>query len=86
MPRRTAVAPWRGNGHVAQRAGSFFEHLDALLDGEEGILDRILENADCQVLEELRAALDEVDVAVGRRVKGAGIEGFHAHWAALVGF
>ena len=55
------------------------QHLHALFDGEERILDRVDEDGDGEVVKELGAALDQVHVAVGGRVEGAGIEGFNGH-------
>ena len=74
-----------GDGDVAEGAGGFLEHFHAFFDGEEGILDRVDEDADGEVFEELGAALNEVDVTVGGRVEGAGIEGFYAHWGGSMG-
>ena len=68
-----------GDGDVAQGAGGFSEHLDTFFEGEEGILDRVFKNGDGEMFEELGAALDEVDVPVGGRVEGPGIEGFDAN-------
>ena len=44
-----------GYGDVAQLAGRFVEHLNALFDGEEQVLDRIVEDGDSEMLEELGA-------------------------------
>ena len=74
---------WRRRRCRAQLVTSF-EHLDALFDRKQRILDRIDEDGDRQVVEELGPALNQVDMPVGRRVKGAGIEGFHAHGSALM--
>ena len=90
MPRRTAVAPRLareldhepvegGYRDVAQSGGRFAQHFDAFFEGEERILDRVLEDGDGEMFEELGATLNEIDVPVGGRVEGAGIEGFHAH-------
>ena len=68
-----------GDGDVVEGGGGFAEHLGALFDGEEGIFDRVDEDGDGEVLKEERAALDQVDVAVCRRVKGSGIKGFDGH-------
>ena len=55
------------------------EHLDALLHVEERIFHGIVEDGDGEVIKELGAARDQVDVPVGGRVEGAGIEGLDAH-------
>src|SRR5208283_6090566 len=74
-----------GNGDVADAGDDLVEHLHALLNGEKRILDRIDEDGDGEVVEDLRAALNEIDVAVGGRVEGAGIEGFGGHWSGSDG-
>jgi hypothetical protein len=62
-----------GDRDVGQRTGDLSEHLDALLHGEQRILARIVEDGDGEVAKELGTARDEINVAVGRRVEGAGI-------------
>jgi len=44
-----------------------------------GSFSRIVRTATMRWVKELGPALDQVKVAVGRRVKGAGIEGANAH-------
>ena len=97
MPRSTAVAPCcRAKSTIipskvatetfANALVDFPQHLHALVDGKQRIFDRIDENGDGEMLKEPRPALNQVDVTVGRRVEGAGIEGFYAHCAGSVGF
>jgi len=54
-----------------------------VLHGEKRVLDWIVQDGDSEVFKELGPALNEIDMPVGRRVEGAGIEGFHAHRAAV---
>ena len=48
--------------------------LDALVHREERCLFRVDENRDDDAVEQAGAAGDDVDVAVGQRIEGAGID------------
>ena len=60
---------------AAPAARDLAEHFDTLGDGEERLLFGVFEHGDDDEVEHLFAALDEVEVAVGDRVKGAGVDG-----------
>ena len=63
--------------------GGALEHLardvDALRHREERRLLHVDQDRDDDAIEEARAALDDVDVAVGQRIERAGIDGDDAH-------
>jgi hypothetical protein len=50
------------------------QHFPSLGDGEHRTLLRVAQNRNYEVLKNLRTSLDQVEVAVGRRIKGTGID------------
>jgi len=67
-----------GYRDVSQVTRRFVQHLRPLGDGEERVLDGIAENRNGQVLKKLGAARDQIQMTVGGRVEGAGIDRFYA--------
>ncbi len=53
----------------------FLQHLDALFHAEQRPLFVVAENGDDQAVEQSRAALDQIQVAVRDGIEGAGVEG-----------
>jgi hypothetical protein len=67
-----------GDGDIAQLTSRFLEHLDPLVDSEERVFDRVIEDSDGKMLEELGSASDQIQMSVGRRIKGPWIDGSDA--------
>lgn len=60
---------------IGQAVDHFGEHVDALFDGEEGLLFVVAENGDDEPVEERGRPVDEIQVAAGDGVEGARIDG-----------
>src|SRR5206468_3546015 len=68
---------------VAELRGGLVDHLEPLLHREERLLRRIGDDRDDELVEDLQAALDDVDVAVVRGIEHAGIDGALGHGGRL---
>ena len=64
--------------HVVKALGHRLQHLAAVGHAEQRIFLRIAQNGDHQFVEDLAATLDQVEMAVGRRIERSGIDGFNA--------
>src|SRR5499426_3639571 len=64
---------------VAEVRGGVVDHLEPLLHREERLLRRIGDDRDDELVEDLQAALDDIDVAVVDRIEHAWIDGALGH-------
>jgi hypothetical protein len=78
-----------GDGDVADGGDGFGDHLETLGDGEErGAFLGVAEDGDDELVDDFGAAGNQVEMAVGERVEGAGVDGLdgmHATPAYLLG-
>src|SRR5690349_15516106 len=60
---------------IRQVSGDLLEQRLTLFDGEQLVLARIVQNGDDQLVELLRRTMDDIQMAIGDRIKAAGIDG-----------
>ena len=60
---------------VTQLSHSLIEHFTPFLEREERLLVRVDQYADDYLVKEFAAALDNIQMTVGDRIKGAGVDG-----------
>src|SRR6202522_893971 len=63
------------NLHVVPFEGRGLKHLDAFLFGEQRIFFEVVGDGDNQLSKNIGRASDEIQVAIGDRIEGAGING-----------
>src|SRR5581483_5442278 len=70
--------------HVVVVCGSFLQHVAAFRQREERVLFRVTQDRHYQLFKNFAASRDQVEVAVGERIEGPGIDGNNVLQAASV--
>src|SRR3989454_5379779 len=73
----------RDDAKVAQLRGGLVDHLESFFHREERLLRGIGDHRDDELVEDLEAALDDVDVAVVDRIEHTGIDSALGHGGRL---
>jgi hypothetical protein len=72
------------DGDVGEAFGEGAEEFETFVDGEEEFLFRVDAHSDDEAVEELAAAVNDVDMAKRWGVKGAGVDGDFVGWGGHV--
>ncbi len=69
------------HGDVSELMGGFAEHFDAIFGWKKGLFFSVVEDGDDEMVEDLGATGDQVEMAVGRRVEAPRVDGANSvHW------